>query len=69
MKREGVILSLLCAASLSGFAADTIYEMIYHQPARQWEEALPIGNGRLGGMVWGGASTALIDLNEDTIWS
>ena len=69
MKKEGVLFSLLCAASLSGFAADTTYEMIYHQPARQWEEALPIGNGRLGGMVWGGTSTARIDLNEDTIWS
>ena len=69
MKIERLLFPFLCAASLSDFAADSPYELIYHQPARQWEESLAIGNGRLGGMVWGGASTARIDLNEDTIWS
>jgi alpha-L-fucosidase 2 len=41
----------------------------YRQPARQWVEASVIGNGRLGGMVWGGAARERIDLNEDTLWS
>lgn len=41
----------------------------YRQPATRWEEALPIGNGRLGGMVYGGASDEQIQLNEDTLWS
>jgi len=41
----------------------------YRQPARQWVEASVIGNGRLGGMVWGGAACERIDLNEDTLWS
>lgn len=41
----------------------------YRQPATRWEEALPIGNGRLGGMVYGGASGEQIQLNEDTLWS
>lgn len=41
----------------------------YTQPAEAWEEALPIGNGRLGGMVFGGAGKELIQLNEDTLWS
>lgn len=45
----------------------------YTSPADQWEEAMPIGNGRLGGMIWGktGAgshSREIIDLNEDTLW-
>jgi alpha-L-fucosidase 2 len=41
----------------------------YKQAAERWEEALPIGNGRLGGMVFGGVSREHIQLNEDTLWS
>jgi alpha-L-fucosidase 2 len=41
----------------------------YPTPARCWEEALPVGNGRLGGMVFGGVSAERIQLNEDTFWS
>ncbi|WP_139997646.1 glycosyl hydrolase family 95 catalytic domain-containing protein [Paenibacillus paridis] len=41
----------------------------YKQPAFRWEEALPIGNGRLGGMVFGGVAKERIQLNEDTLWS
>ncbi|WP_256992713.1 glycoside hydrolase family 95 protein, partial [Paenibacillus sp. SSG-1] len=41
----------------------------YRKPASVWEEALPIGNGRLGGMVFGGAEEEKIQLNEDTLWS
>ena len=41
----------------------------YRQAAEAWEEALPIGNGRLGGMVFGGTQTERIQLNEDTLWS
>ncbi|MBB6731032.1 glycosyl hydrolase family 95 catalytic domain-containing protein [Cohnella zeiphila] len=41
----------------------------YRRPAAEWEEALPIGNGRLGGMVYGGIKRERIQLNEDTLWS
>ncbi len=41
----------------------------YKQPARQWVEALPLGNGRLGAMVHGGVAEDRFDLNEDTLWS
>lgn len=40
----------------------------YEQPATQWVEALPLGNGRLGAMVFGGIQTERIQLNEDTLW-
>jgi alpha-L-fucosidase 2 len=43
--------------------------LFYRQPAREWVEALPIGNGRLGGMVFGGCPAERIQLNEDTFWS
>jgi alpha-L-fucosidase 2 len=41
----------------------------YRKPAKAWTEALPIGNGRLGGMVFGGPAEERIQLNEDTLWS
>lgn len=41
----------------------------YRQPADCWNEALPIGNGRLGGMVFGGTHRETIQLNEDSVWS
>ncbi|WP_082562028.1 glycoside hydrolase family 95 protein [Paenibacillus sp. Root444D2] len=41
----------------------------YTQPAKDWFEALPIGNGRFGGMVYGGTNRERIQLNEDTLWS
>ena len=43
-------------------------ELWYRQPAAAWTEALPVGNGRLGAMVFGGVSKETIQLNEDTIW-
>jgi alpha-L-fucosidase 2 len=41
----------------------------YRRPAVQWTEALPIGNGRLGGMVFGGIENERIQLNESTLWA
>ncbi|MFC6160010.1 glycoside hydrolase family 95 protein [Kribbella jiaozuonensis] len=41
----------------------------YDRPGERWFEALPVGNGRLGGMVYGGAPAERIDLSESTVWS
>lgn len=41
----------------------------YKQPADSWVEALPIGNGRLGAMIFGKTLEEVISLNEDTLWS
>ena len=43
-------------------------ELWYRQPAERWVEALPVGNGRLGAMVFGGTSIEKIQFNEDTVW-
>ena len=43
-------------------------ELWYPAPAKQWVEALPVGNGRLGAMVFGGAGTERIQINEDSVW-
>lgn len=41
----------------------------YIKPASEWTEALPVGNGKLGGMIFGGIETEHIQLNEDSLWS
>lgn len=41
----------------------------YNKPAKFWEEALPLGNGRIGAMIYGGVAQERIELNEDTIWA
>ena len=49
-------------------AADDLL-LWYNRPAQYWEEALPIGNGRLGAMISGAVEQDTIQLNEDTFWS
>ncbi|QHI70123.1 glycoside hydrolase family 95 protein [Tichowtungia aerotolerans] len=44
-------------------------KLFYRSPADSWIEALPVGNGRLGAMVYGGMGNERIRLNEDTLWS
>ncbi|MCK9223066.1 MAG: glycoside hydrolase family 95 protein [Limnochordia bacterium] len=44
-------------------------QLKYEHPAQEWNEALPLGNGRIGAMVYGGVKTETIKLNEDTLWS
>jgi alpha-L-fucosidase 2 len=67
--RGGLALAAL-PAHLS-FAAETesAYTLWYAREARRWLEALPIGNGRMGGMVYGGVGTERIALTESTVWS
>ncbi len=44
-------------------------ELWYRQAAKEWTEALPVGNGRLGAMVMGGTEEERIQLNEETLWT
>ncbi len=41
----------------------------YRRPAQKWTEALPVGNGRLGAMVFGGVGRERLQINEDTLWA
>jgi len=56
------------ATPLSG-PEDPVLKTWYTQPAAKWVEALPIGNGRLGAMIYGGAADEQIQFNEDTLWT
>lgn len=51
------------------FAQQKQYVLWYKQPAKDWNEALPVGNGRLGAMIFGNPQHELIQLNEETLWT
>ncbi len=81
MKQLILFLSLLLS-SLQGFAGDSNdalrqlaahsaqgNRLWYNHPANIWLEALPLGNGRLGAMVFGGTETERIQLNEGSFWA
>ena len=67
MKR--IVFALVVAGTWSAAAVDRASTLWYEAPAQRWEqEALPIGNGRLGAMVFGGISREHIQFNEDSLW-
>jgi len=49
--------------------AATPLKLWYKQPAKEWTEALPVGNGRMGAMVFGKTDTERIQLNEESLWA
>src|SRR5690242_4070161 len=70
MKLSVCGLAFLCSAVVSGAVTpEEPLSLWYRQPAKQWVEALPVGNGRLGAMVFGGVAEERLQLNEDTLWA
>ncbi|MBP7053223.1 MAG: glycoside hydrolase family 95 protein [Phycisphaerae bacterium] len=70
----------LCAAAMIAIGADLAsadddsdpwanLKLWYRQPAKEWTEALPVGNGRLGAMAFGGVEKDRLQLNEVSLWS
>ncbi|MBO9728053.1 MAG: glycoside hydrolase family 95 protein [Chitinophaga sp.] len=55
--------------SYAASPADSLLKLWYRQPAQQWVEALPVGNGRIGAMVFGGVQQEELQLNEAYLWS
>jgi alpha-L-fucosidase 2 len=51
------------------FAADPTTTLWFDQPAKSFHESLPLGNGRIGAMVFGGVNEERIVLNESLVWS
>jgi len=77
MDRRSFIEACASGLSLSAFSGVAFSKggerrgltLWYDKPARKWVEALPVGNGRLGAMVFGGVGKDRLQLNEDTLWS
>ncbi|QDU54089.1 glycoside hydrolase family 95 protein [Aeoliella mucimassa] len=69
---RSLALVLFCLATcFATVAADAASPCVlwYEQPAEQWTQALPVGNGRLGAMCFGGVQQARIQLNEESVWA
>ena len=71
-----LLLTLAVAIStlltVSGCSKDPVCEdmkLWYDEPAEKWVEALPVGNGRLGAMIFGNPSSEKLQLNEETVWA
>jgi alpha-L-fucosidase 2 len=75
MKKSAVVLFFVFIAQLNSchFSsqedANQFLNLWYQQPASEWVEALPVGNGRIGAMIFGGVNSEQLQLNEATLWS
>jgi alpha-L-fucosidase 2 len=70
--RTTTLLGTLTIASLAQAKVQAPAEPLslwYRQPAQTWTEALPIGNGKIGAMVFGGVNEERLQLNEGTLWA
>ncbi len=69
MKKAILYFLLVCIVRLVTAQSSSDMKLWYRQPARQWVEALPVGNGRLGAMIFGDPVKETIQLNESTVWA
>lgn len=72
-RKKSLFLLALALVGISGFSGYAqqpgAMKLWYKSPATQWVEALPVGNGHIGAMVFGGVEEELLQLNESTLWS
>ena len=69
MRGRRSLLAVGCAClALAGLAEEPL-QVWFEQPATNWTEALPLGNGRLGAMVFGGVAQEHLQLNEESLWA
>ena len=69
MKKHFLFPFLFLLLVVSQLPAQQDLKLWYEQPASRWVEALPVGNGKIGAMIFGGVKEELIQLNETTLWS
>lgn len=62
-----ILLSLISELLFSGIYANNL-KLWYNHPANEWTEALPLGNGRIGAMVYGGVESEEFQINEESVW-
>ena len=69
MKKLTVMALAIFAAGAVAVAQPSPLTLWYDKPAVLWTDALPVGNGRMGAMVFGGAAHERIQFNESTVWT
>ena len=62
------IFPIFLIALIVACSSETTDELWYKQPAANWNEALPLGNGRIGALVFGQTNVERIQLNDDSLW-
>ena len=69
--RKGLLILLFSFTTINSAysQSNSLLKLWYNQPATRWVEALPVGNGRLGAMIFGNPSEERIQLNESTVWA
>lgn len=65
---KGLVLAIAVLGNFELFGQEGL-RLHYTQPAEEWTEALPVGNGRLGAMVYGGVDREHLQFNEETLWA
>ena len=69
MRHSELMLALLLVTGALGIhAAEPDFKLTYDKPAAKWTEGLPLGNGRIGAMVFGGTQDERLQINESTLW-
>lgn len=69
MLKRLFILSFSFFISKYSFSQQQDLKLWYNQPSEKWTDALPIGNGRLGAMIFGGVDNDRVQFNEETLWT
>jgi len=64
-----LLIALTVSITVSCSSGEEELKLWYNKPASVWEEALPVGNGRLGAMIYGGTEEDHIQFNEETLWT
>lgn len=64
-----IIATLLLSLYFGILSGQDVYRLTYDTPAEKWVEALPVGNGSLGAMVFGGVLKEQLQFNEETLWA
>ena len=66
--KTALLLAAVASPLTCADALDQGFKLTYDKPATKWTEALPLGNGRIGAMVFGGTEDERIQINESTLW-
>lgn len=69
MNEQNIFFFTSILLSFASYAQKNTMLLCYDKPTSDWQGALPLGNGRMGAMVYGGTADEIIQLNEETLWS
>ncbi len=69
MFREITLMAVMCCGAACAEVDLNLLQLTYETPAKAWTDALPVGNGSLGAMIFGGIETERIQFNHDTLWA